>query len=132
MQLSDDDLSGLRTNRRTTLNRLLFPGPAQEFEDSRERFSDISVIPTRDFLYGLTSDEEHDIYLNEGVRLIVGVESISQPDERGLRTVMCTINGQLRPVSVRDRSISSMPRPENALTHSRSGRSGHRSTAWFR
>jgi pyruvate carboxylase len=118
MQLSEDDLSGLRTNRRTTLNRLLFPGPAQEFEDSRERFSDISVIPTRDFLYGLTSDEEHDIYLNEGVRLIVGVESISQPDERGLRTVMCTINGQLRPVSVRDRSISSdAPARERADPH---------------
>jgi pyruvate carboxylase len=118
MQLSDDDLSGLRTNRRSTLNRLLFPGPAQEFEDSRERFSDISVIPTRDFLYGLTSDEEHDIYLNEGVRLIVGVESISQPDERGLRTVMCTINGQLRPVSVRDRSISSdAPARERADPH---------------
>jgi pyruvate carboxylase len=106
-QLGDDDLRGLRTQRRKTLNHLLFPGPAKEFADSRERYSDISVIPTRDFLYGLQFDEERDIYLNEGVRLIVGVESISQPDERGLRTVMCTINGQLRPVSVRDRSISS-------------------------
>jgi pyruvate carboxylase len=105
--LDDADRAGLRTDRRTTLNRLLFPGPAKDFADSRERFSDLSVIPTRDFLYGLSFDEEHDIYLNEGVRLIIGVESISQPDERGLRTVMCTINGQLRPVTVRDRSISS-------------------------
>ena len=53
----------------------------------------------------------------KGVRLILGVESISQPDERGFRTVMCTINGQLRPVSVRDRSVSSdAPAQERADT----------------
>ncbi|MDQ1483181.1 MAG: pyruvate carboxylase, partial [Actinomycetota bacterium] len=31
---------------------------------------------------------------------------VSDPDERGLRTVMCTIGGQLRPVQVRDNSIA--------------------------
>ena len=118
--------------RRTTLNRLLFPGPARAFAESRERYSDISVIPTRDFLYGLEFDGERDIYLDEGVRLIVGVESISQADERGLRTVMCTINGQLRPVSVRDRSVSSdAPARERADPGPR-GRSVRPSTAWSR
>ena len=31
--------------------------------------------------------------------------SIGEPDERGIRTVMCTINGQLRPIAARDRSV---------------------------
>jgi pyruvate carboxylase len=106
-ELTDDERQGLKTDRRTTLNELLFPGPARDFADSRERYSDLSVLQTRDFLYGLDFDGEHDVYLAEGVRLILGLESISQPDERGIRTVMCTINGQLRPVSVRDRSVSS-------------------------
>ncbi len=35
------------------------------------------------------------------------MEAVSEPDERGMRTVMCTLNGQLRPVSVRDRSVDS-------------------------
>jgi pyruvate carboxylase len=105
--LSDEDAKALDTDRRSTLNRLLFPAPSQEFLDSRERYSDLSVLPTRDFLYGLDFDDEHDVFLGEGVRLILGVESVSQPDERGFRTVMCTINGQLRPISVRDRSVSS-------------------------
>lgn len=36
-------------------------------------------------------------------------------DERGMRTVMCIINGQLRPVVVRDRSIASaVPSAEKA------------------
>jgi pyruvate carboxylase len=34
------------------------------------------------------------------------VEAVSDPDERGFRTVMCTINGHLRPINVRDRSVS--------------------------
>ncbi len=106
-KLDPADAAALESDRRAVLNRLLFPGPSQAFADSRERFSDLSVLRTRDFLYGLDFDDEHDVYLEEGVRLILGVESISQPDERGIRTVMCTINGQLRPVSVRDRSVSS-------------------------
>ena len=106
-KLDPDDSAALASERRTTLNRLLFPGPTKDFADARERYSDLSVLPTRDFLYGLDAEVEHDVYLGEGVRLILGVESVSPPDERGIRTVMCTINGQLRPVSVRDRSVSS-------------------------
>jgi len=34
------------------------------------------------------------------------VQSVSDPDERDLRTVMCTVNGQLRPVQVRDESVA--------------------------
>jgi pyruvate carboxylase len=31
---------------------------------------------------------------------------VGEVDERGLRTVMCTLNGQLRPIQVRDRSVT--------------------------
>jgi pyruvate carboxylase len=116
-KLDPEDSAALDHDRRSTLNRLLFPGPTKDFADARERYSDLSVLPTRDFLYGLDDDVEHDVYLGEGVRLILGVESVSPPDERGIRTVMCTINGQLRPVSVRDRSVSSdAPAQERADT----------------
>ncbi|TIC86738.1 pyruvate carboxylase [Nocardioides sp. GY 10113] len=108
--LTDDQAKGLastdRLERRRTLNHLLFPGPTKEFEAARETFGDVSVLPTTDYLYGLHSGEEHEVDIEEGKRLLLGVEAIGQPDERGFRTVMCTINGQLRPVSVRDRSIS--------------------------
>ncbi len=105
--LTADETESLGSDRRTTLTRLLFPGPASDFDDSRARYSDLSVLPTKDFLYGLSFDDEHDVYLEAGVRLILGLESISEPDERGIRTVMCRINGQLRPIAVRDRAVSS-------------------------
>ena len=40
-----------------------------------------------------------------GVQLYVGLEAIGEADAKGIRTVMTTLNGQLRPVFVRDRSI---------------------------
>jgi pyruvate carboxylase len=55
----------------------------------------------------LRRGDEHRVELAPGVELIIGLEAISEPDERGYRTVMCILNGQLRPVSIRDRSIAS-------------------------
>ncbi|MBD8507596.1 pyruvate carboxylase [Hoyosella sp. G463] len=101
--LSGDDHDA----RRATLNRLLFPVPTHEYEDHREQYGDTSVIHSLEFFYGLQPGEEHQVNLEPGVTLIFGLEAIAEPDERGMRTVMCTINGQLRPVKVRDRSVAS-------------------------
>ena len=106
-ELDDEQRRGLAEDRRGTLNTLLFPGPTKEFRESREKYGDVSVLPTRDYLYGLRAGEEHQVELQEGKRLIFGLQAISEPDERGIRTVLCTINGQLRPVNVRDRSVES-------------------------
>ena len=91
---------------RNTVNRLLFPGPSKEFANSRESYCDLSVLSTGAFLHGLEVGTEYEVNLEPGKRLLLGVQSVSNPDERGLRTVMCTVNGQLRPVQVRDQSIS--------------------------
>ena len=115
--LTQDEKEGLSGNRRATLNQLLFPGPTKELDESRERYSDLSVLPTSEFLYGLRTGEEHIVDLEEGKRLILGLQSVTDPDARGIRTVMCTINGQLRPINVRDRSVSSdVPDQERADT----------------
>ncbi|AWT55558.1 pyruvate carboxylase [Mycolicibacterium smegmatis MKD8] len=101
--------------RQATLNRLLFPGPTAEFETHREEFGDTSRLSANQFFYGLRHGEEHRVKLEQGVELLIGLEAISDPDERGMRTVMCIINGQLRPVLVRDRSIASnVPASEKA------------------
>nr|WP_220479466.1 pyruvate carboxylase [Curtobacterium pusillum] len=91
--------------RRNALNRLLFAQPTRQFESVREQYGDLSVVPTVDYLYGLRPGQEHIVPLGKGVNLFVGLEAIGEADERGIRTVMATMNGQLRPVYVRDRSI---------------------------
>jgi len=64
------------------------------------------VLSTKDFLYGLEADTEHTVTLGKGVTLIIELEAISEPDERGVRTVLTTLNGQLRPIAVRDESVA--------------------------
>lgn len=104
-EVSPADEVGLREATRATLNKLLFPGPTREFEASREQFGDLSVLPSAEFFYGLVPGEEHQVELEEGKTLLLGLKSISEPDSRGLRSVMCTINGQLRPIEVRDLAV---------------------------
>lgn len=117
-QLTPDDentLALLGPKRQATLNRLLFPGPTKEFEAHRETYGDTSRLSANQFFYGLRQGEEHRVQLEPGVELLIGLEAISEPDERAMRTVMCIINGQLRPVEVRDRSIAStIPAAEKA------------------
>ena len=101
--------------RQATLNRLLFPGPTNEFEAHRELYGDTSQLSANQFFYGLRHGYEHRVQLEKGVQLLIGLEAISDADERGMRTVMCIMNGQLRPVVVRDRNIASeVPTAEKA------------------
>jgi pyruvate carboxylase len=114
---ADDEavLAQAGPKRQAVLNRLLFPGPTKEFEAHRELYGDTSGLSANQFFYGLRSGEEHKVRLERGVELLIGLEAISDPDERGMRTVMCILNGQLRPVVVRDRSIASdVPTAEKA------------------
>ncbi|HXL59102.1 MAG TPA: pyruvate carboxylase, partial [Mycobacterium sp.] len=101
--------------RQAALNRLLFGAPTKEFDAHREQYGDTSSLSANQFFYGLRHGEEHRVRLERGVELLIGLEAISDPDERGMRTVMCILNGQLRPVLVRDRSIASdVPTAEKA------------------
>jgi pyruvate carboxylase len=99
-------LDGESKSRRQALNRLLFPGPTKIFEQGRETYGDLSVVETTDYLYGLKQGVEHVIEISKGVNLHVGLEAIGEADDKGIRTVMASLNGQLRPVFVRDLSIT--------------------------
>jgi pyruvate carboxylase len=108
--VGSDDLAALQgvdsTLRRATLNRLLFPGPTADFLKSQEAYGNLDSIETVDYLYGLVPGEEHVVPISRGVDIYVGLEAIGTPDAKGFRTVMATLNGQLRPILVRDRKIT--------------------------
>jgi pyruvate carboxylase len=105
-ELADADREALKAEPRATLNRLLFPGPTADFLRSREAYSDLAVLGTREFLHGVEVGYEHEIDLEPGKRLLIALQSVSEADERGMRTVMFTMGGQLRPIQVRDTSVS--------------------------
>ncbi|MGC2942092.1 MULTISPECIES: pyruvate carboxylase [unclassified Brevibacterium] len=108
--LEPADATALETpgrDRKDKLNELLFPGPTKEFQAMRSNYGDLSVVETSEYLYGLTGGEEHAVELSKGKNLLIGVQAIGGTDERGMRSVMFTLNGQLRPLQVRDRSVES-------------------------
>ena len=108
--LNTDDLAALNstdsTLKRATLNRLLFAGPTAEFIKFRDTYGRLDQVDTVDYLYGLEQGAEHVVEISKGVQLYVGLEAIGSPDAKGFRTVMTTLNGQLRPINVRDRKIA--------------------------
>ncbi len=109
-EVSQEDLEALRSDdagvRRSTLNRLLFPGPTKDFEKARATFGNLDSVDTLDYLYGLEQGHEHVVEISKGVRIFVGLEAIGSPDTKGFRTVMATLNGQLRPLNIRDKKIA--------------------------
>jgi pyruvate carboxylase len=114
-ELTAEDRTGLVKDRRVTLNRLLFPGPTSEYETHRQAYGDTSVLDSKDFFYGLRPGKEYAVDLEPGVRLLIELEAVGEADERGMRTVMSTLNGQLRPIQVRDTAVSSdIPATEKA------------------
>lgn len=106
-ELSAEERAGLAKHRRATLNQLLFPGPTKAFENHRQAYGDTSVLASKDFFYGISPGREYSVDLEPGVRLLIELEAIGEADERGVRTVMATLNGQLRPIQVRDHSVAS-------------------------
>ncbi|MBM7772799.1 pyruvate carboxylase [Actinokineospora baliensis] len=114
-ELTEADRAGLAEDRRGTLNRLLFPGPTKEFLAHRDQYGDTSVLASKDFFYGLEQGKEYAVHLDRGVTLLLELEAVAEADERGMRTVLATLNGQLRPIQVRDRSVASdLPAAEKA------------------
>ena len=73
----------------------------------RDLYGDLWRLPTSQFLYGLNpGDTDAQISLGRGVRLLVGLDAIGEPDDKGHRRAVFRLNGQLRPIDVVDRSVS--------------------------
>jgi len=106
-ELSAEDAAELELKPRRTLNRLLFPGPQRDYEEAVEAYSELTAMPTREFLHGVKQGEEVEVQLERGKSLLLGISAIGDADDRGMRQVMCTVNGQMRVISVRDHSVKS-------------------------
>ena len=65
------------------------------------------MLTTRQFLHGLELGQEHEVPIERGKTLLVRLQAIGEADDRGMRPVMATINGQMRQVWVRDQSVKS-------------------------
>jgi pyruvate carboxylase len=87
------------------LSYLLYPDVFGKYDKFRQTYSDVSVLPTPAFFYGLKSGEEITVEIESGKSLIIKFLTISEPHPDGTRTLFFELNGQPREVNVRDRAL---------------------------
>ena len=96
---------GHPVERHDLLSYLLYPDVFLKYDKFRQTYSDVSVLPTPAFLYGLKPGEEATIEIEAGKTLIVKFLTSGDAHPDGTRTLFFELNGQPREVSVRDRSL---------------------------
>jgi pyruvate carboxylase len=87
------------------LSYLLYPDVYLKLDKFRQTYSDVSVLPTPAFFYGLKSGEEITVDIEPGKTLIIKFLTFSEPHPDGTRTLFFELNGQPREVTVRDKSL---------------------------
>ncbi len=107
-EATDDDL----------FSHLMYPQVFADFMKHRREFSDVSVLPTPAFFYGLFQREEITFAIEEGKTLIVRLVTVSEPDKDGRRTVTYELNGLTREAFISDKKIApqAKSRPKADLT----------------
>jgi pyruvate carboxylase len=96
---------GHSVDRDAMLSYLLYPDVYLKFDAFRQSYSDVSVLPTPAFYYGLKPGEEITIDIEDGKTMIVKFLTASDAHPDGTRTLFFELNGQPREVNVRDRSL---------------------------
>src|ERR1700682_3931660 len=96
---------GHAVRRDDLLSSLLYPDVFAKYDKFRQTYSDVSVLPTYAFFYGLKSGEEITVEIESGKSLIIKFLTISEPHPDGTRTLFFELNGQPREVNVRDRAL---------------------------
>ncbi|MCB0345567.1 MAG: pyruvate carboxylase [Bdellovibrionales bacterium] len=101
------ELLGREASIRDALSLLLYPRVFKDYAEARNKFSDVSLLPSMSFFYGLAEGEEIYVDIEKGKRLFIQLVAVSEPGDSGERTVFYELNGQPRNIAVRDAAISS-------------------------
>ncbi|MCE9548085.1 MAG: pyruvate carboxylase [Planctomycetia bacterium] len=84
---------------------LLYPKVFEQFVAHYQLYSDISSLPTPVFFYGLLSNEEIAVEIEQGKTLIIKYLTLGQPHADGRRTVFFEVNGVPRDVTIVDPAL---------------------------
>ncbi|MGI9243731.1 MAG: pyruvate carboxylase, partial [Verrucomicrobiales bacterium] len=85
---------------------LMYPQVFLEFAEFKKTYSDVSVLPTTAYFYGLKQDEEITTDIEEGKTLIIKHLHVGNTDETGSRVAVFELNGVPRHASIPDKKSS--------------------------
>jgi pyruvate carboxylase len=91
---------GRPVSERELSSWLLFPALFLEYARHRDRFGDVSTLPTPAFLYGLREGDDIEVETTPGRRHVIGLLARTEPDASGFVTLFATLDGRLQMVKV--------------------------------
>ena len=110
LEVGDEEAATTKC-RRIALNKLLFPKEYDAFIEHRRQYGITDQLGDKAFFYGLKEGEEIVVHFgrieDNQPPLIVRLDAVSEPDEKGMRQVIVTVNGQVRPLTIRDENAES-------------------------
>ncbi|MFO0789691.1 MAG: pyruvate carboxylase [Pirellulales bacterium] len=84
---------------------LMYPQVFEQLAEHQRQFSDVSVLPTPIFFYGMNPGEEISVDIELGKTLIIKFLTIGEAHHDGTRSVFFELNGHPREVTVADKSL---------------------------
>ncbi|MCW8131869.1 MAG: pyruvate carboxylase [Planctomycetota bacterium] len=96
---------GPEIDRRDALGASLYEKVFEDFAAHRNKYGDVSPVPTKNFLFGMDLEEEISVEIEPGKTLIIKLLSISPPSKEGTRKVYFELNGSPREAVVRDKKV---------------------------
>ena len=88
------------------LSYCLYPRVFKQAHENYIKYGNVSILPTKNFFYGMEQREEIMIELEPGKTIIVKLLSVSPANEEGKRTVFFRVNGENRFVEITDTSLN--------------------------
>jgi pyruvate carboxylase len=86
-------------------SHLMYPEVFAEYAKFNRDYSDVSVLPTSAFFYGLKPGEEISVDIEEGKTLFIKLIHVGTVDKEGRRIVTFELNGMTREAAITDRSV---------------------------
>jgi len=90
----------------------MYPQVFADFAKFQRDYSDVGVLPTPAFFYGLQPGEDITVSIEEGKVLFIKLINIGNPDKEGRRVISYELNGMPREATVLDKSIAPKAKPK--------------------
>ncbi len=86
------------------ISAALYPKVFEEYRAFRDKYADVVVLPTRNFLAPMEVGEEISVEIERGKTLIIKLKALGELDDDGNRMVYFELNGRPRSIRVPDES----------------------------
>ncbi|MGB0862161.1 MAG: pyruvate carboxylase [Saprospiraceae bacterium] len=93
------------TERTDFISWVLYPRVFEDFYNHYQDYGDVSKIPTQAFFFGMQPNEEMQVDISKGKRIIVEFLNNNDLNHKGERLSIFRLNGAIRSVYIKDTTV---------------------------